>query len=303
MNTQAILRLESQMGQLASQMSESEEENELPSHPESNRKEKDIVINEPGSSNEQVHALKTIQSGCQNDNQAQLLDVEEEIKEEEINAKNVASTKIESESKEGHLVASDLNPKSFLPKAPFHHMLDNSEKVDKDGDALDVFKEMESVYMIENWVFDGGGDELEKDFETLLREEVLDPKFIEKARGMLRMKQEEWEAEVNSFLISKLESNQEKAFDDVKLGGSFPFDPDILESYPIDSSFLKVSHTPYDSVFSYVELVEVICPLSSDLKPDLGYRSCEVSGWLNKHVHVVIIIYVDRSLDKYVFSN
>ena len=52
--------------------------------------------------------------------------------------------------------------------------------------------------MIENRVFDGGGDELEDDFQTLLREEVLNPKFLEEARGMLRMQEEKWEADACS---------------------------------------------------------------------------------------------------------
>ena len=63
-----------------------------------------------------------------------MFEVEEKI-QEEIIAKSVASTKVENEYKEGHLVASDLDPKHFMPKAPFPHMLDNSEKVDENDDV------------------------------------------------------------------------------------------------------------------------------------------------------------------------
>lgn len=49
-------------------------------------------------------------------------------------------------------------------------MIEDSKNEDEDGDVLDVFKEVRSVSMIDNRVFDGSGDELEVDFQTLLIE-------------------------------------------------------------------------------------------------------------------------------------
>ena len=117
------------------------------------------------------------------------------------------------------------------------------------------------------------------------------------------MKEEQWEADVHSFLFLELDSERDKAFDSLKLGESIPFDPGIFKSRSSDSSLLQVPYLPIEFLLPYIGPIELIHPRSSDLEPNLNDQSCEVSGWFNEHIYVVIIISTDHPPDKYAFFN
>ncbi|KAM7488801.1 hypothetical protein LguiB_026285 [Lonicera macranthoides] len=157
--------------------------------------------------------------------------------------------------------------------------------------------------MIGSWIFDGGGDELEEDFITLLGDKVNDPKFVEEARSMLRMKDEEWEAEVHNFLFLELDSERDESLDSVKLCESIQFDPGIIELKSSDSSSLEKLYLPIEFLLPSIEPTELIHLTSPEFEPDMSHQILEVSGWFNKYVYVVIIISADLPPDKYSFCN
>lgn len=53
-------------------------------------------------------------------------------------------------------------------------------------------QEVRGVNVIGSWVFDGGGDDLEKDLINLLGEDINDSKFLDDVSRMLIMKKEEY---------------------------------------------------------------------------------------------------------------
>ncbi|KAM7484084.1 hypothetical protein LguiA_000093 [Lonicera macranthoides] len=194
-----------------------------------------------------------------------------------------------------------INCRNGLMKISFGNMTAELDVFDTSKQPQE--EEVKSVNMIGSWIFDGECDELEEDFITLLGDEVNDPKFVEEARSMSRMKEKEWDAEVHNFLFSELDSERDESLDSVKLCESIPFDPGILELKSSDSSPLEKPYSPIDFLLPSVEPIELIHLIFSDLEPDISRQILEVSGWFNKYVHVVIIISADLPPDKYSFCN
>lgn len=138
-NTQAISKLEQQIGQLATVVGE-REKGKFPSQPMPNPKGQ-FVINNPSSSsnsNEHVQSITTRRSGKQTGNQ----DLEPHLSDKN-ELKDVEAQKFK-ESHPHALSSTPLDPpRNFIPKAPFPHRLANSKKSAQFGDILEVFKQVQ----------------------------------------------------------------------------------------------------------------------------------------------------------------
>ena len=126
LNTQAISKLENQVGQLATQVGE-REKGKFPSQPIPNPKRK-YAINGSFSSthaNESVQSITTLRSGRQVDNQVKMPEVEDN-ENTMLEEKGVHSSQDDSREKKGNLTSipiQDLSSspldKKFVPKVPF----------------------------------------------------------------------------------------------------------------------------------------------------------------------------------------
>jgi hypothetical protein len=139
-NTQAIAKMETQIGRIASHLGE-REKGKLPSHPVPNPK---LQFHSGGSSNavhgqEHVQAVVTLSSGRQVDNQVVL--PEENLAAQE----GRGSGSIEERGAEPPIAAPTIEilPMSFIPKAPFPDRLLAPKKGGKFEDILEVFKQVQ----------------------------------------------------------------------------------------------------------------------------------------------------------------
>ncbi|KAM7529378.1 hypothetical protein LguiB_032788 [Lonicera macranthoides] len=93
---------------------------------------------------------------------------------------------------------------------------------------------------------------------------------------MLRMKDEEWEAEVHNFLFLELDSERDESLDSVKLCESIQFDPGIIELKSNDSSPLEKPYSPIEFLLPSIEPTELIHLISPDFEPDMSHQILEV---------------------------
>jgi len=134
-NTQAIAKMETQIGQIASHLGE-REKGKLPSQPVPNPK---LQFHEGSSSNavhglEHVQAVVTLRSGKQVDNQ--VVHPEENLAAQE----GQGSKSVEERDAEPSI---ETPPRSFIPKAPFPDRLLAPKKGGKFENILEVFKQMQ----------------------------------------------------------------------------------------------------------------------------------------------------------------
>jgi hypothetical protein len=136
-STQAILKLEMQMGQLANHLGE-RDKGKLPSQAMNNPK----ACNSGNSSNqEHVQAIVTLRSGKRVDNK--VVNLEEDAKEEEQKEEEGDN------QKEGDAEPSTVTPvvreppRAFLPKAPYPERLQAPRNGGKLEDILEVFKQVQ----------------------------------------------------------------------------------------------------------------------------------------------------------------
>ncbi|KAM7528606.1 hypothetical protein LguiB_032016 [Lonicera macranthoides] len=147
MNTQAIIRLENQMGQMASQLGE-REKGKFPSQPIPNPKgvsSSGSASNPPNTQTHgQVQAITTLRSGKVVDNKVSLPDSEEEEKEEEQIPAEVAPTpQVVNQAPSAKQVIEDTSSRTFVPKAPFPHRLKDNKKGTQFEEILKVFKQVQ----------------------------------------------------------------------------------------------------------------------------------------------------------------
>jgi hypothetical protein len=150
LNTQAISKLENQVGQLATQVVE-REKGKFPSQPVPNPKGQFFVNGSSSSSHtqENVQSITTLRSGRKIDNQVEIPKVEgsEKIVSKE---KGAQSSQDDLDENRGNSISipiqdsssSHLN-KKFVPKAPFPERVASSQKNAQFGDILDVFKQVQ----------------------------------------------------------------------------------------------------------------------------------------------------------------
>ena len=150
LNTQAISKLENQVGQLATQVGE-REKRKFPSQPISKPKGQ-YVINGSSSSthaHESVRSITTFRSGKQVDNQVKMPEVEDN-ENTVLEEKGVHSSQDEHKEKKGNSTSipiQDLSSpleKKFVPKAQFPQSLISSQKSAQFGDILEVFKQVQT---------------------------------------------------------------------------------------------------------------------------------------------------------------
>ncbi|XP_021834176.1 uncharacterized protein LOC110773973, partial [Prunus avium] len=138
-NTQAISKLEQQIGQLATVVGE-REKGKFPSQTVPNPKGQ-FVINNPSSSpnsNEHVQSITTLRSGKHIGNQ----DLEPHLSDK--NELIDVETQKSNESHPHALSSTPFDPpRNFISKAPFPHRLANSKKSAQFGDILEVFKQVQ----------------------------------------------------------------------------------------------------------------------------------------------------------------
>jgi hypothetical protein len=136
-NTQAIAKMETQIGQIASHLGE-REKGKLPSQPVPNSK---LQFHEESSSNavygqEHVQAVVTLRLGRQVDNQVVLPEENPAAQERQ------GSGSTEEKDSEPSIATPtvEIPPRSFLPKAPYIDRLLAPKKRGKFEDILEVFK-------------------------------------------------------------------------------------------------------------------------------------------------------------------
>ena len=155
LNTQAILKSENQVGQLATQVGEREKE-KFPNQPIPNPKGQ-YAINGSSSSthaHEFVQSITTLRYGRQVDNQMKM----PKVKDNEntmLEEKRVHSSQDDQREKKGNstlIPIQDLNlsplDKKFVPKAPFPQSLISPQKSSQFGDILEVFKQVQNKHSI-----------------------------------------------------------------------------------------------------------------------------------------------------------
>ncbi|KAM7488802.1 hypothetical protein LguiB_026286 [Lonicera macranthoides] len=147
MNTQAIIRLENQMGQMASQLGE-REKGKFPSQPIQNPKgvsSSGSASNPPNAQTHgQVQAITILRSGKVVDNKVSLPDSEEEEKEKEQIPAEVAPTpQVVNQASPAKQVIEDTSSRTFVPKAPFPHRLKDNKKGTQFEKNLEVFKKVQ----------------------------------------------------------------------------------------------------------------------------------------------------------------
>jgi hypothetical protein len=141
LNTQAIVKLENQMGQLAKQMTK-KEKGKFPSQPIPNPKGQFVIGNSSSSTQEQEHvqSVVTLRSGRLVNNQVSM-SVEDDL---------VRSEKEESQSNPVrvpkhtfcHPIVVEPTTRNFVPRAPFPARLATPKKGAQFGDILEVFKQV-----------------------------------------------------------------------------------------------------------------------------------------------------------------
>ena len=149
LNTQAISKLENQVGQLATQVGE-REKGKFPSQPIPNPKGQ-YAINGSSSSthaHEFVQSITTLRSGKQVDNQVKMPKVEDN-ENTVLEKKGVQSSHDDHKEKKGNSTSIPIKDLSspldrrFVPKAPFPQSLINPQKSAQFGDILEVFKQVQ----------------------------------------------------------------------------------------------------------------------------------------------------------------
>jgi hypothetical protein len=139
-NTQAIAKMETQIGQIASHLEE-REKGKLPSQPVLNPK---MQFHGGDSSNavhgqEHVQAVVTLRSGIQVDNQ--VVHPEESSAAQEGQGSGSAEEKDAEPSTAAPTIESP--PRSFVPKAPYPDRLLAPKRGGKFEDILEVFKQVQ----------------------------------------------------------------------------------------------------------------------------------------------------------------
>jgi hypothetical protein len=139
-NTQAISKLEIQVGQLASHLGE-RDKGKLPSQPVNNPKASTI---RNSSTQEHAHAIVTVRSGRRVDN----LVADPEVVDEAVPATDLEETKSDNMEKKDD-VPSTVTPiekdltRSFAPKAPYPERLRVPKKNAQFAEILEVFKQVQ----------------------------------------------------------------------------------------------------------------------------------------------------------------
>ena len=149
LNTQAISKLENQVGQLATQFGE-REKGKFPSQPIPNPKGQ-YVINGSSSSThgqEHVQSITTLRSGKQVDNQVKMPEVEddENIVLKEKRTHSLHDDHGENKDNPPSIPIQDLSSpfdKRFVPKAPFPQRLISPQKSAQFGDILEAFRQVQ----------------------------------------------------------------------------------------------------------------------------------------------------------------
>nr|XP_023870535.1 uncharacterized protein LOC111983105 [Quercus suber] len=148
LNTQAISKLENQVGQLATQVGE-REKGKFPSQPIPNPKGQ-YAINGSSSSThgqEHVQSITTLRSGKKVDNQVEMPKVEDD-ENIVLKEKGIHNSQDDHKEKKGNSTSipiQDLSSpldKRFVPKAPFPQRLISPQKSAQFGDILEVFKQV-----------------------------------------------------------------------------------------------------------------------------------------------------------------
>jgi hypothetical protein len=137
-NTQAIAKMETQIGQIASHLGE-REKGKLPSKPVPNPK---LQFHGGISSNavhgqEHVQAVVTLRSGRQLDNQVVLPE------ENPVTQQELGSGRTNEKDAEPSTATAEIPPRSFVPKAPNLNRLLAPKKGGKFEDILEVFKQVQ----------------------------------------------------------------------------------------------------------------------------------------------------------------
>jgi hypothetical protein len=142
-NTQAISKLEMQMGQLANHLGE-RDKGKLPSQAVNNPK----ACNSGNSSNqEHVQAIVTLRSGKRVDNK--VVNPEDDAEEEEQKEEEEQREEEDDNQKEGDAESSTVTPvvkeppRALVPKAPYLERLQAPRNRGKLKDILEVFKQVQ----------------------------------------------------------------------------------------------------------------------------------------------------------------
>ena len=141
-NTQAISKLEMQVGQLANHLGE-RDKGKFPSQPVNNPK---VCTIENFSNQEHAHAIVTLRSGRRVDNHvAELESNHEEPKAAPIVQEEKESDKKEERGAEPSTVTPIVNdpPRLFIPKAPYPERLKAPKKNAQFAEILEVFKQVQ----------------------------------------------------------------------------------------------------------------------------------------------------------------
>lgn len=138
--TQAIAKLETQMGQLASHLGE-REKGKFPSQPIVNPKGQFAITDSSGPSHEQEHvqSITTLRSGKRVDNKVSM-PVEENPQESRRKENPNEPFTAQNVSPPQHVVEPSV--RDFVPKPPFPHRLHNGKKGTQFGEILEVFKQV-----------------------------------------------------------------------------------------------------------------------------------------------------------------
>jgi hypothetical protein len=137
-NTQAITKLEMQMGQLANHLGE-RDKGKLPSQAVNNPK----ACNSGNSSNqEHVQAIVTLRSGKRVDNKVMNPEEEQQEKEEQKEKEGDNQKEADAETSTVTPVIKEP-PRAFVPKAPYPERLQAPRNGGKLEDILEVFKQVQ----------------------------------------------------------------------------------------------------------------------------------------------------------------
>jgi hypothetical protein len=137
-NTQAITKLEMQMGQLANHLGEKDKGKFL-SQPVTNPK---ACMSGNSSNQEHAHAIVTLKSGKQVDNQVAKPEVDLVGKEGQEGKEGDNKEEKDDEPSTVTPIVKEP-PRSFVPKAPYPNRLLAPKKGGKLKDILEVFKQVQ----------------------------------------------------------------------------------------------------------------------------------------------------------------
>jgi len=154
MNTQAISKLENQVGQLATHVGE-REKGKFPSQPVPNPKGQYGINNSSSSTHDQEHvqSITILRSGRQIDNQVKTpefekTDTSESSQDDHRHDKekeNLTPISIHvpvQDPSSSQPIAANRTVKNFVPKAPFPQRLARANKGAQYGDILEIFKQV-----------------------------------------------------------------------------------------------------------------------------------------------------------------